>query len=307
MRRTRAGGRAGTAARGRGRRPRRRPGRRTRAGRSPRGGRGSGACGRSRAAPRAARARRAAPRTSNHVTASRGVVGVERVPRPVAPVAADRRLDPPRARAWPSADEREVAPLDAPLPDRLRTAARAPRPSGRRRAAPTCRGRAGGRSPAAPGRRPRPRAPSSPCTRVARSVGPGGMDDEAGGLVDHEQVLVLVDDLEPQLDGNELSLGSGARRRAPPRPASRWLFGRRSPSTRTAPARHEPLGERARVPTPGSVGDDGVEPPARVGLRNARAVSVPTAALDRSAATNDRNSSPTPTTMNVSARLNAGQ
>ena len=36
-------------------------------------------------------------------------VGVERVPRRLAAVAADRRLDPPRARARPAADERQVA------------------------------------------------------------------------------------------------------------------------------------------------------------------------------------------------------
>src|SRR5204862_4087936 len=46
-------------------------------------------------------------------------VRVERVARRVAAVAADRRLDPPRARARPPGDEREVLALHLPLAHEL--------------------------------------------------------------------------------------------------------------------------------------------------------------------------------------------
>ena len=98
--------------RGRGRRRRRRPDRRRREGRSPRGARGSGASAPSRGGPRASAWSGRSSRSSNHVTASRGVARVERVARTVAPVAADRRLDPARARARTAAHECEVAALE---------------------------------------------------------------------------------------------------------------------------------------------------------------------------------------------------
>ena len=77
------------------------------------------------------------------------LVGVERAPRRIAPVAADRRLDPSRAGARMPADEREVAALDLAPPDRLLE--RGVRRLGRerRRGARTCPGRAGGRCPGA--------------------------------------------------------------------------------------------------------------------------------------------------------------
>ena len=48
-----------------------------------------------------------------------GCVGVERLPRRVVPVAADRRLDPTPPRARPAADEREVVALDLPARNQI--------------------------------------------------------------------------------------------------------------------------------------------------------------------------------------------
>jgi hypothetical protein len=95
------------------------------------------------------------------------------------------------------------------------------------------------------------------------------MDDEPRGLLDHQQVLVLGDDVE-RLVG--------------------WLKGR-------GLVRKLELELLAAL-----------EPMA---LRPSLAVhehcTFAHEALVRSAATNERNSRPTPTTMNVSARLKAGQ
>ena len=96
----------------------RRPGRRRPAGRSRRDARGSGASGRSPAARAGARARQ----ELDHLEVCDRVlrrVGVQRAAGRVAPVAADRRLDPPAARPRAAADEREVLALEpAPLHER---------------------------------------------------------------------------------------------------------------------------------------------------------------------------------------------
>ena len=109
-------------------------------------------------------------------------VGVERVARRLAAVAADRRLDPAGPRARPTADERLVAPLERPRSDELLQPARTPPRCGRRRAGRRCRGRAGGRFPAAPRpRRPRP-APTSPCTSVPLACPGDGWTTRPAGL-----------------------------------------------------------------------------------------------------------------------------
>ena len=135
-------------------------------------------------------------------------------------------------------------------------------------------------------------------------VGTRGMDDEAGGLVDHEQVRVLVDDLEPELERRQLAgLGYLDAELLPPgqpvalRPAVAVdedgpPFTSRSASVREPTPGRPRRRRRAVCPRPTQERESG---------------EVPTAALERSAATNETNRSPTPTTMNVSARLNAGQ
>ena len=108
----------GTAVRARDRPRRRRPGRRRPEGRSPRGGRGSGASGRlERHLEQGARTEpfdQLEPR--DRIPRRRGV---ERMARAVDPVAADRRLDPPRPGPWRPKDERQVDALDETAPDRL--------------------------------------------------------------------------------------------------------------------------------------------------------------------------------------------
>ena len=128
--------------------------------------------------------------------------------------------------------------------------------------------------------------------RACRPLRPAdGMHDEAGRLVDDEQVLVLA-----QTIGSASSTGSSAvrlraaRRRPPPRLSSRWLFGRARAVDGTAPAATQPLGQRAR-PDLRTLGEDAVEPPPGVGRQERESGSVPTRGLVRSAATNERKSS----------------
>jgi 23S rRNA pseudouridine1911/1915/1917 synthase len=63
--------------------------------------------------------------------------GVERVPRPVSPVAPDRCLDPSGARARPPDDERQVLPLELVRGRPQSRAGRIEAPIGRDRGEPT--------------------------------------------------------------------------------------------------------------------------------------------------------------------------
>ena len=232
-------------------------------------------------------------------------LGVEGVPRPIAPVATDRRLDPPGARARCSADERDVAPLDPPLANRRRKPRVRLVRARHDEQARTCRGRAGGRSRAGrdrrrprrargararafrsgarrPDGRRRPRA----CRRRAgarpRSTTSSGTSSGVSSRGRRQLDLELLPTFEPVA-----LLARSVRRRARPRPQR---DARRGSAFRPRESRRR----RRR-------GAD----PRRTQERESG--DVPTRALDRSAATNERNSRPTPTTMNVSARLNAGQ
>ena len=231
-------------------------------------------------------------------------VGVERVPRPVATIAADRGGDAPRARARRSADEREVAAIDRALADRRSTAARAPRPSGRRRAVRRCRGRAGGRSRAAPGPRPRrraraARAPASRSGARRRDArrGPRACRPRAGARPRTRPRAPSPRARAPRAPGR--------RPRAPPHPragsSSDAPYRRRARRPRSGAARRASASRRPEAPRGRRRGAD------RRRSQRRESGDVPTVALERSAATNERKSSPTPTTMNVSARLNAGQ
>ena len=101
----------------------------------------------------------------------------ERVSRNAAHEPEILALDASRAFiALPSARERRVA-------------------SWRRPAIPTCRGRAGGRVPAAARRRAaRRRCASSALTSVPLARPCAGMRHHAGGFVDDDQIVVFVDD-----------------------------------------------------------------------------------------------------------------
>jgi hypothetical protein len=120
-------------------------------------------------------------------------LGVERHAGRLAPVAADRRLDPPPPRTRKAADEGEVLPLDRPLAEQaLQPSMSLLRPCDDEQArrvaiesvddaGPVRVVSAGRTSPQAL----HERAPAAPRSRV---------DDDAGGLVDDEQVLVLEGD-----------------------------------------------------------------------------------------------------------------
>ena len=121
-------------------------------------------------------------RTSNQVTASRGVsVSIDRRVRSAA-VTADRGVDLPRARLRCSPYEREVAPLDPALADRAPRALRRPPPSGRREGGPRCLGRAGGRSPVARDRLPPRRARRARLTSVSPTCPGAGWTTSPAGL-----------------------------------------------------------------------------------------------------------------------------
>ena len=156
----------------------------------------------------------------------------------VAPraVAADRRRRSCRCA-------RPAGPRPAPGTRARSRAARimllqrrgAPRRTWPPPAAPTCRGRAGGRSRGARGsRRPPPARASAWASVPVRAR--RRMHHHARRLVDHHQVLVLEHDLERHASPRVRARRLAARPRPRRSPAaSRWLFGRGRPSTVTAP------------------------------------------------------------------------
>ncbi len=196
-------------------------------------------------------------------------LGVERVTRAVAAVATDRRLDPPGARPRCAQHESEVAALHPSFPDRL----------GQARVRLLRAGddqQAGGVAVETVDEPGPLRVPSGgsereqPVRERRALVRPRGVGDETGGLLDDEQVLVVVDHLQRELDRLELALA---------RELDVELLPTCEPVALRAPmpvdedgaAGHEPFGESPR-PDGRDLGDDGVQPPPRVGLRNAKAV-----------------------------------
>ena len=121
-------------------------------------------------------------------------VGVQRLPRRLRPVAADRRLDPPCTRTRPPADERQVLALQpVPADERLQPAMRLLRP--RHDQQP-------GSVAVEPVHDSRPlRLPAGRLAEERVDERPGlspraGMDDEPRRLVHDQQVLVLEGDPE---------------------------------------------------------------------------------------------------------------
>ena len=197
--------------------------------------------------PAAAPPSAAARSISKWVRACARRVGVDRHQRPVAPVAADRRVDRPRPR-------RRVARRPAPG-TRGAAAARASSafsarwtasflattssPEVSRSSRCTIPARHGSSPPARDalerlGERPRPVAPRAGCTTTP------------GGLVDHQQVLVLVGDRERR-PARRRSAAGGSRCRTTisSPPATVCRLGRTRPSTRTRRRRSGPGPGRA--------------------------------------------------------------
>ena len=205
-------------------------------------------------------------------------------------VPADRGLDHARRVREPAVDQRQVAALHGPRlswrGERRDGRGRSWRPRGARR----CPCPAGARSRAGEGRRcPRARAAvrQEGVDQRPRPVPGARMHDEPRGLVHHQEVGVLVDDVERDGLGHELQGRAAGRRRSPARrPAGGGSPRGWPPVTRTWPPGSAPgaacARDRARWAwskrssrTPASAGPTS-EPPARApagsvaGLRRRR-------------------------------------
>src|SRR5438876_4071395 len=124
-----------------------------------------------------------------------GLVGADRLLGPQAPVAAQRRVDRAGPRPGPPLDERQVLAPDLARPEQVLEDAVHPVRLGDDQ-------EAGGvavepvHDPRAPGVRPAGPPPRQRAGQRAAAVARGRVYDHAGGLVDHEQAVVLVHDVE---------------------------------------------------------------------------------------------------------------
>src|SRR4051794_27217569 len=233
-------------------------------------------------------------------------IRVERDPRRVAAVAADRRLDPSRPRARASVHERDVRPLERAVTHELlqpcmcflrardhhqprRVAVEPVHDPGPLRVAPRD----------LPGQRMDKRPLRMAVTRV---------HDEARRLVDDEQMLVLPGDCGLR---RRCDLGDGGRRR------HLDLLAAREPVALRA---RDPVYERPRFDGPlrgrARAKARGEEPVQALAGRFGRHLQLVHRAAtssvrrggrgERSAATSAVRRIATPTTMKLSARLNAG-
>src|SRR6478735_4862770 len=197
-------------------------------------------------------------------------IRVDRPARPIGAVAADRGVDPPRPRPGCPSHEGEVASLDLPLSDRRRELF-----IGALRARDEQQAR---RVPVEPVDDPRPPGITTggaeadePVDQRLLVVSWRRVDDEPGRLVDHEQVLVLEDDLEWLV--GRLEPGRAGKRDLELFPALEPMALRAALAVDQDRAvadqalRQGPRGDSWQG------GDDDVETPAGVRLRNARAVS----------------------------------
>ena len=194
---------------------------------------------------------------------------VERVPRAVAAVAADRRLDPPRRRLRLAPHERRVGALELARANQLlQQLVRLLRAGDDEQA----RGVA-----IEPVDDPGPvvvvptlgSVGEQPLDERARARRSGRMDDEAGRLVDDEQVLVLPDDRDVELLRLQLDRLGDLDVDLLPALEPEALRPRLAVDEHRA-RRDQALGERARVEL-GPHGENAIEPRPGVVLRNAKA------------------------------------
>ena len=184
----------------------------------------------------------------------------------VAAVAPERRLDAAFPRAWAAADERRVGPLEAVgLDELLQALVRLVRPRDDEQA---------GGVAVEPMHDSRPLLVAARCSAGENAVDEGPapvagrrVDDDAGGLVHDEQVLVLVRDPEVDLFRRQLGLRLGPLELdglpALEPAALRRLF----PVDHDAASVQEPLGCCARADLR-QVGEEAVEPEPGRRVRN---------------------------------------
>ena len=263
--------------------------------------------------PVSSRTRRSACRGSSSssskcVTAAARRVRVERVADPVVAVAADRRVDRPAAATAASRRRARGTRGSARAAARAAAAARTPPASARRRAGRTCRGRGGGRCP---GRSSSPPVGAGGGERLRRAC---RRRDRAPGARRRRRACPRRGGARPSYaiarSGSATAvLGSrrpAARSRSPPRPRACGSCRAARPSTSTAPASRS-RSAAAREPTSGSRREIAVEPLARGLGRDDEPLQRSPAVGSRSARTSAARRIPTPITMKLSARLNAGQ
>ena len=228
-------------------------------------------------------------------------VGVERVARRLAAVAADRRLDPPGPRARPTADDRLVAPLERPFSHELLQPG-----VGLLAAGDDEQARGVAVEPVDDSRPllvlPARGQPDEPVHERAARVPGRGVDDDAGRLVHDEHVLVLPRDPERHLLPLELCrdpLGHGQLELLPALEPVRLGTALAVDDRRAL--LQQPLGRGARTDLR-QRGEEAIQPLARGlggnGDSQRGRVSPISSATNRIA---------TPTTMKLSARLKAGQ
>jgi len=238
-----------------------------------------------------------------------GAIAVERLTRGIGSVTADRGLDPALPRTRPPADEREVRPFEVPPADEVPQAlVRLARPGDDEEARRVAVEPVDDSGPLefVPTRgAPREQAVDE------RSVGVAGrgMNDDAGGLVDDEEVLVLEGDAEVDVLGHE---HVRLRRRqvdveelAALEPAA--LRGRSTVDPHRAGG-DQPLGGRARADL-FPLAEEPVEPGAGgcAGNPDLKRQIDRGRGRTRCGRSNAASRMRTPRTMKVSARLKAGQ
>ena len=143
-----------------------------------------------------------------------------------------------------------------------------------------------------------------PVDEGARTGAAGRVHDEPGRLVDDEQVLVLPEDRESIASGSQREHGRELDVDALPAAEAVALRPPLAVDERGAVG-DQALGKRAGRDL-GPLGEDAVEPRARLARQRRESGAVPTRGLVRSAATNERKRSADADDDEVSARLNAG-
>jgi hypothetical protein len=233
-------------------------------------------------------------------------VRVERVTNPVVPVSPDRRLDRPAPRPWPPRDKREVLARQLPPPyEPLQPLVRLVRAGDDEQAGGVPVEAVDDSGTAL---LPALRSGGGQSVRKRSAGMPGArMDDDSGGLVDYEQMLVRISDREfgrrdvwhrrDRLGRLDLDL----------LPASELVALPTQPAVDQYRACVEQsLGGGARTHL-GEPSEVAVEPLARGFGRDDEPAQRFDGFGSRSARRRATSRIPTPVTMKLSARLNAGQ